>query len=179
MGAFVWGFVLSTVCLYHGTFTINSLATCGASAPLRPRTTAVTFSFLALITMGEGWHNNHHKFMTPAARACAGGRWTARILGESFGWVGIATKSASRKSFVAQTPEVKAEVEPELAVYESRSGSIRDRVLETSPKRFQLPSAQQTITFAPSLFHRGGGRSAPSQSRTLACIAAICLRNAD
>ncbi|BDU77559.1 acyl-CoA desaturase [Mesoterricola sediminis] len=56
---------LSTVALYHATFTINSLAhvwgTRRFETPDRSRNNAV----LALLTLGEGWHNNHHAF--PAA----------------------------------------------------------------------------------------------------------------
>ncbi len=57
------GFCLSTVLLWHGTFTINSLAHMIG----RPRYDAGDESknslLLALITLGEGWHNNHHYFM--------------------------------------------------------------------------------------------------------------------
>jgi stearoyl-CoA desaturase (delta-9 desaturase) len=56
----VVGFFWSTVLLYHGTFCINSLA------HVRGRKRYVTGDdsrnnwLLALFTMGEGWHNNHH-----------------------------------------------------------------------------------------------------------------------
>jgi len=37
-------------------------ATCGAGAATPPATTVATTSLLALITLGEGWHNNHHRY---------------------------------------------------------------------------------------------------------------------
>lgn len=58
----VWGFCVSTVALYHGTFTINSLAHVFGwrrfPTPDRSRNNPL----LALLTLGEGWHNNHHYF---------------------------------------------------------------------------------------------------------------------
>ncbi len=58
----VWGFVISTVVLYHATFTINSLDhMIGArlfDTPDRSRNNWL----LALVTFGEGWHNNHHRY---------------------------------------------------------------------------------------------------------------------
>ncbi|NUN47538.1 MAG: fatty acid desaturase [Candidatus Brocadiae bacterium] len=55
-----WGFFLSTVILYHGTFTINSLCHVWGSRRFPTTDTSRNNFWLALITMGEGWHNNHH-----------------------------------------------------------------------------------------------------------------------
>jgi stearoyl-CoA desaturase (Delta-9 desaturase) len=72
IGAFVWGFVASTVLLYHGTFTINSLAHLWGSRRFDTPDDSRNNLVLAIITLGEGWHNNHHKFMY----ACRQGiRW--------------------------------------------------------------------------------------------------------
>jgi stearoyl-CoA desaturase (delta-9 desaturase) len=71
-GAFVWGFLVSTVLLFHGTFTINSLAHIWGSRRFDTPDDSRNNFVLALITLGEGWHNNHHKFMY----ACQQGiRW--------------------------------------------------------------------------------------------------------
>jgi stearoyl-CoA desaturase (Delta-9 desaturase) len=61
--AFIWGFVVSTVLLYHCTFSINSLAHLWGSRPFETRDDSRNNILLALITFGEGWHNNHHRFM--------------------------------------------------------------------------------------------------------------------
>jgi stearoyl-CoA desaturase (delta-9 desaturase) len=58
--ALVWGFLVSTVLLYHGTFVINSLAHKFGSRPFETRDHSRNNGWLALITLGEGWHNNHH-----------------------------------------------------------------------------------------------------------------------
>jgi stearoyl-CoA desaturase (delta-9 desaturase) len=61
----VWGFFISTVALYHATYTINSLAHRFGQRRYPTRDDSRNNAWLALITLGEGWHNNHHYF--PAA----------------------------------------------------------------------------------------------------------------
>ena len=57
---FVWGFGISTVVLYHATFTINSLSHMIGSRRFATNDDSRNNWFLALLTLGEGWHNNHH-----------------------------------------------------------------------------------------------------------------------
>jgi stearoyl-CoA desaturase (delta-9 desaturase) len=60
----VVGFFWSTVALYHGTFFINSLAhEMGSQRYLTGDDSRNNF-FLAIITLGEGWHNNHHHYQS-------------------------------------------------------------------------------------------------------------------
>lgn len=56
----VWGFGISTTVLYHATFTINSLAHTIGSRRFDTRDDSRNNWLLALLTLGEGWHNNHH-----------------------------------------------------------------------------------------------------------------------
>jgi stearoyl-CoA desaturase (delta-9 desaturase) len=58
----VWGFFISTVVLFHATCTINSLAHIWGSQRFESRDTSRNNFWLSLITMGEGWHNNHHRY---------------------------------------------------------------------------------------------------------------------
>lgn len=58
----VWGFLISTVALFHATVTINSLAHRFGSRRFDTRDDSRNNVWLALITFGEGWHNNHHHF---------------------------------------------------------------------------------------------------------------------
>ncbi len=59
----VWGFFISTALLYHGTFSINSLThLIGWQRFNNTGDDSRNHWFLALITMGEGWHNNHHRY---------------------------------------------------------------------------------------------------------------------
>ena len=59
-GGLLIGFFLSTVLLWHGTFLVNSMAhIVGRRRYATPDTSRNSF-VIALITGGEGWHNNHH-----------------------------------------------------------------------------------------------------------------------
>lgn len=60
--ALVWGFLVSTTLLWHGTFTINSLAHMIGRRRYRTTDNSKNSLLLSLITMGEGWHNNHHYY---------------------------------------------------------------------------------------------------------------------
>jgi stearoyl-CoA desaturase (delta-9 desaturase) len=61
--AFVfWGGILSTVLLYHTTFSVNSICHIFGSRDYQTTDNSRNNWLVALITFGEGWHNNHHKF---------------------------------------------------------------------------------------------------------------------
>ena len=60
-GLFV-GFCLSTVLLWHSTFFINSLAHVFGTRPYRSGDDSRNNFLLAILTLGEGWHNNHHYY---------------------------------------------------------------------------------------------------------------------
>jgi len=62
----VWGLCISTVMLWHGTFTINSLSHVWGSRRYITTDTSRNNFILALVTLGEGWHNNHHRFQSSA-----------------------------------------------------------------------------------------------------------------
>jgi stearoyl-CoA desaturase (delta-9 desaturase) len=62
----LWGFFASTVAVYHGTFLVNSV--CHLFGTRRFQTTDASRNnwWVALLTFGEGWHNNHHHYPTAA-----------------------------------------------------------------------------------------------------------------
>ena len=60
----VVGFLWSTVLVYHGTFCINSLAHVSGSKRYVTGDDSRNNFFLAIVTMGEGWHNNHHAYQS-------------------------------------------------------------------------------------------------------------------
>lgn len=68
----VWGFFVSTVLLWHGSFSINSLAHIFGSQRYQTNDDSRNNWLLALITTGEGWHNNHHHYQSSARQ---GFRW--------------------------------------------------------------------------------------------------------
>lgn len=58
----IWGFFVSTIVLFHATVTINSLAHRFGRRRFDTRDDSRNNVWLALLTFGEGWHNNHHFF---------------------------------------------------------------------------------------------------------------------
>ena len=62
----VYGYFLSTVILWHGTFTINSLAHVWGKRRYETTDDSRNNVVLALLTGGEGWHNNHHHYQRTA-----------------------------------------------------------------------------------------------------------------
>ena len=70
----VWGFAISTVVLYHATFTVNSLAHTFGRRRYATRDQSRNNLWLALLTFGEGWHNNHTISLVRRALAFTGGR---------------------------------------------------------------------------------------------------------
>jgi stearoyl-CoA desaturase (Delta-9 desaturase) len=59
---FIWGFCISTIVTYHATYTINSLAHRYGRQRYATGDDSRNSLLLALLTLGEGWHNNHHHF---------------------------------------------------------------------------------------------------------------------
>jgi stearoyl-CoA desaturase (Delta-9 desaturase) len=71
--AVLWGFFVSTVLLWHGTFTVNSLNHMFGRRRYQTTDDSRNNWFLAIfVTAGEGWHNNHHHYQ---AAANQGFRW--------------------------------------------------------------------------------------------------------
>ncbi|HEX9691449.1 MAG TPA: acyl-CoA desaturase [Gemmatimonadales bacterium] len=66
------GFFASTVFLYHGTFVINSLAHMTGRQRYITGDDSRNSWWLALLTFGEGWHNNHHYYQSSMRQ---GFRW--------------------------------------------------------------------------------------------------------
>ena len=65
-GVLIWGFFIRTVLLWHGTFTVNSLAHIFGRRRYPTADTSKNSLVVTLITLGEGWHNHHHHFMAAA-----------------------------------------------------------------------------------------------------------------
>jgi stearoyl-CoA desaturase (Delta-9 desaturase) len=86
----VVGFLWSTVLVYHSTFCINSLAHVHGAKRFVTGDDSRNNWFLALMTMGEGWHNNHHACQSSVRQ---GFRWwevdaTYYVL-RALSWIGV------------------------------------------------------------------------------------------
>jgi stearoyl-CoA desaturase (delta-9 desaturase) len=68
----VWGAVLSTVCVYHITLCVGSVAHLYGTRPFSTRDDSRNNVLLAILMFGDGWHNNHH-YCPSSARM--GFRW--------------------------------------------------------------------------------------------------------
>lgn len=62
----VWGFCISTIALFHTTVSINSLSHVFGRRRFATTDNSRNNWFLALMTLGEGWHNNHHHYPATA-----------------------------------------------------------------------------------------------------------------
>ena len=70
--AYVWGFLVSSVLVWHGSFCVNSLAHLVGRRRYATTDDSRNSLWLALATTGEGWHNNHHHYPSSARQ---GFRW--------------------------------------------------------------------------------------------------------
>ncbi len=86
----VWGFFASTVLLWHCTFMVNSVAHLVGRRRYETTDTSRNNWFVAILTGGEGWHNNHHHFQASARQ---GFRWwqidTTFYILKALSWVGV------------------------------------------------------------------------------------------
>jgi stearoyl-CoA desaturase (delta-9 desaturase) len=86
----IWCGVVSTVALMHGTFFINSLAHVFGKRRFKTTDDSRNSLILAMITLGEGWHNNHHRYQYSARQ---GFYWweidISYYLLKALSWVGI------------------------------------------------------------------------------------------
>ena len=68
----VWGFFVRSVLVLHATWLVNSATHVWGYRSHETRDTSTNLWWVAIITYGEGWHNNHHAFQTSARH---GMRW--------------------------------------------------------------------------------------------------------
>ena len=62
----IWGFFVSTVLLYHAVFAVNSFCHLFGGRRYATADESRNNLWVALITLGEGWHNNHHHYQSSA-----------------------------------------------------------------------------------------------------------------
>jgi stearoyl-CoA desaturase (delta-9 desaturase) len=147
----VWGFVVSTVFLYHGTFTINSLCHVWGSRRFATSDTSRNNFVLSLITLGEGWHNNHHHYQASCAQ---GLRWweidpTYYAL-KMLGWLRVvrdirtfpaAVQIAAKARLGVAMDQVGAHMEAGLEAARQRLEEAKVRVAEAQASAAQTSAA--------------------------------------
>ena len=86
----VWGFFVSTVVLYHGTYTINSLSHLFGSRRYDTHDTSRNNWLLSIVTLGEGWHNNHHHYQASARQGFFWWEWDPTYYAlKAMSWLGL------------------------------------------------------------------------------------------
>jgi stearoyl-CoA desaturase (delta-9 desaturase) len=75
------GFLLSTVLLWHNTFFVNSLAHVMGRRRYATTDTSRNSIFIAITTIGEGWHNNHHYHQASARNGFFWWEWDPTYYG--------------------------------------------------------------------------------------------------
>lgn len=99
----VWGVAARTVFVYHATWLVNSAAHKWGYQGFETGDKSRNLWWVALVTFGEGWHNNHHAHQRSAAH---GLRWwevdiTYMII-RGMAWLGLA-----RDIHVSPKPKAK------------------------------------------------------------------------
>ena len=62
----VWGFFVSTVFLWHVTFSVNSVCHRWGSQDYDSNDASTNNWIIGILGFGEGWHNNHHFYPSSA-----------------------------------------------------------------------------------------------------------------
>jgi len=128
----VVGFFMSTVALYHGTFFINSLAHVVGSQRYVTGDRSRNNWWLAIITLGEGWHNNHHHYQSATAQ---GWRWyeidISYYILKAMSWTGLVWDlRAPPKEVIENTRPVGRKVLENVAVQVAATVSVQQVVDE-------------------------------------------------
>jgi stearoyl-CoA desaturase (Delta-9 desaturase) len=88
--ALLWAGGVRIAMLHHMTWSVNSLGHMFGKRPYRTKDGSTNNKWLAVVSLGDSWHNNHHAFPTMARHGCDAGQVdpTARILWlfERVGW---------------------------------------------------------------------------------------------
>jgi len=70
----LWGIPLRLVVVYHITWLVNSATHCWGKAPFESGDSSKNNAWVAALTFGEGWHNNHHAFPNSAKQGLVRGQ---------------------------------------------------------------------------------------------------------
>jgi fatty-acid desaturase len=102
----IWGVFVRTVVVYHATWFVNSATHTWGYQNFKTGDNSTNLWWVALLSFGEGWHNNHHAYQRSAAHGMRWWEvdptfWTVRLLG----WVGLARDIVDQRHMVTDTKE--------------------------------------------------------------------------
>jgi stearoyl-CoA desaturase (delta-9 desaturase) len=158
IGGLIWGGLVRTVFVHHGTFLINSAAHVWGKQPYTIANTSKDSGWLAFLTFGEGYHNFHHAFQADYRNGIKWWQWDP-----SKWWISAwslvkfnsnlkrtpkwSIEAAKMKTRFARTVEQSESIhdEGEMSIFESRCkdciGSMRDAYRSMSAMKRQLGEA--------------------------------------
>ena len=123
----VWGFFVRSVLVLHATWLVNSATHVWGYRSHDTRDTSTNLWWVAIVTYGEGWHNNHHAFQTSARH---GLRWwefdMTYITIKLMSFVGLA-RNIKMPKLTHAAPIVKPEIamRAKMAAEEGQDGEGR------------------------------------------------------
>lgn len=165
----VWGFFVSTVITYHATFCINSF--CHIIGRVRYKTTdkSKNSALMALITLGEGWHNNHHYYQSSANQ---GFYWYEFDISYSIlrvlSWFGLVWD-------LRGVPESKMHPKPEALIEPVKTPSMEPAAAQ-APVMVSLETAAQSVLASLTQAAEMASQAAAS-AKQLASSAGTSLSN--
>ncbi len=151
----VVGFFCSTVALWHATFCVNSLAHLWGWRRFATSDTSRNNPIIALLTLGEGWHNNHHHYPRSVRQGFA---WYE--LDISYGvlrllsWVGIA-KELQQPPEAARRGSLIRDGYPDLGMLRYRLGKAANKLRGTRTGDELTALIDQTAQQANTIARRG------------------------
>ncbi|MBI1336586.1 MAG: hypothetical protein GC164_06450 [Phycisphaera sp.] len=115
----LWGVCLRTVVVYHGTWFVNSASHTWGYRNFETTDHSTNLWWVAILSFGEGWHNNHHAYQRSARH---GLRWfefdLTYLIIKVLSWVGLA------KDIVLPKPEEMPGHKGTVAVQESNTHNL-------------------------------------------------------
>jgi stearoyl-CoA desaturase (delta-9 desaturase) len=112
----VWGMFVRTTLLYHATWLVNSATHLWGYRSHKTRDDSTNLWWVALVSLGEGWHNNHHAFPRSARH---GLRWweldVTYLMIRGLGLVGLAHEIHVPHRVLRRLPRVTPEMDKEPA----------------------------------------------------------------
>ncbi len=118
IGCFIWGGLLRTVFVHHGTFLINSAAHIWGTQPYMTTNTSKDSALLSLFTFGEGYHNFHHAFQADYRNGYKWYHWDlSKWLISGLGLIGLTSN-------LKRTPKASIEVAKLDVKYANESKNI-------------------------------------------------------
>lgn len=152
----IWGFFISTTALFHGTASINSFTHLWGNRRFATADDSRNNFLLALITLGEGWHNNHHRYQSSTRN----GFYWWEIDPTYYG-----LKLLSYTGFIWGLKPVPQSVYEEAAT-RARHDSLRNRTIPSGPNELETlkPVRPQNAVIVPATVNRAKTTVQPKDS---------------